>query len=47
MTDVILIAILIVIAGGIIWYLLRAKKKGQTCVGCPHAGKCSGGCGKN
>ncbi|MDO4739551.1 MAG: FeoB-associated Cys-rich membrane protein [Eubacteriales bacterium] len=22
-------------------YVIRAKKKGQVCIGCPHAGSCS------
>lgn len=44
MIDLILILILGAIAGGIIFYLVRAKKRGQTCIGCPHGGKCSGNC---
>ncbi|MBQ2726826.1 MAG: FeoB-associated Cys-rich membrane protein [Clostridia bacterium] len=50
MIDFIVIAILLVIAGGIIFYLYRAKKRGETCIGCPHAkqcgnaGHCSGSC---
>lgn len=45
--NIIIIAILIVIIGSIVFYLYRAKKRGQTCIGCPYAkqcgGKCSGG----
>ena len=48
MENVIVICILVAIAAGIIWYLVRAKKNGATCVGCPHAkqcgSKCSGSC---
>ena len=48
MENVIVILILLAIAASIIWYLVRAKKRGQTCIGCPYAkkcgGKCSGGC---
>ena len=49
MKDIIIIVVLLCIAGAIVWYLRRAKKRGETCIGCPHAkqggGKCSGGCG--
>ena len=48
MLDLIIILILAVIAGGIVFYLVREKKRGVTCVGCPHAKACakrkSGGC---
>lgn len=40
MIDLILILVLVAIGGGVLWYLLRAKKRGDGCVGCP----CSGGC---
>ena len=45
MENAIVIVILLAIAGGIIWYLLRAKKRGQTCIGCPYAKQCGGKCG--
>ena len=48
MENIIIICILVAIAASIIWYLVRAKKRGDACVGCPHAkqcgSKCSGGC---
>lgn len=48
MEDFIIILILICIIGGIVFYLYRAKKRGETCIGCPYSkqcgGKCSGGC---
>ena len=44
MINYILIAILALIVGGIVYYLYREKKRGVTCIGCPHAGKCGGGC---
>ena len=51
MTDILIIAIILLIAGAIIFYLWRAKKRGETCIGCPYAkqcgGKCSGNCGGN
>ena len=51
METLIVILILLLIAAAIIGYLVRAKKRGQTCIGCPYAkqcgGKCSGSCSGN
>ena len=48
MENIIIILIVLAIIGGIIYYLYKAKKRGETCIGCPYAkqcgGKCSGGC---
>lgn len=48
MENAIVILILLAIVAVIIWYLVRAKKRGETCIGCPYAkqcgGKCNGGC---
>jgi hypothetical protein len=48
MENVIVVLILLAIAAGIIWYLIRAKKRGEKCVGCRYAkqcgSKCNGGC---
>ena len=48
MKNVVVVLILLAIAAGIIWYLIRAKKRGQSCIGCPYSkqcsGKCNGGC---
>ncbi len=45
MENAIVVLILIVIAAGIVWYLVRAKKRGETCIGCPSAKQCVGHCG--
>ncbi|MBQ7778988.1 MAG: FeoB-associated Cys-rich membrane protein [Clostridia bacterium] len=45
MPDVIVILIILAIVTGIVWYLVRAKKRGETCVGCPYAKQCGGKCG--
>ena len=46
MKDLILIAIILLLAGAALWYLYRAKKRGETCIGCPYAKQCgSGSCG--
>lgn len=47
METVIIIIILLAIAAAIVGYLVRAKKRGQTCIGCPYAKQCSGKCAEN
>jgi len=44
MKNAIIILILVMIAASIITYLVRAKKRGETCIGCPHAKQCGGKC---
>ncbi len=43
MADLIVGGILIVIVGAAILYIVKAKKKGIKCIGCPAAGQCAGG----
>jgi len=51
MENVIVVIVLVAIAAAIIWYLVRAKKRGDKCVGCPYAkgcgSKCKGNCSGN
>ena len=46
MENVILILVIAAILGLALWYMIRAKKKGQKCIGCPSGGceGCSCGC---
>ncbi len=44
LTDIITIAVLACILGAVAFYLIRAKKRGQTCIGCPHAKECKKHC---
>ena len=44
LTDIIVIAIIILIVGGAIAYIVKAKKHGQKCIGCPDSKNCSGNC---
>ena len=48
MENIIIIAVLALIVGGAVAYLIKAKKSGQKCIGCPDSktcsGYCSGGC---
>ena len=44
MENLIIIAIVLIIAGLAAWYIIKEKKKGNKCIGCPHAKQCSGKC---
>lgn len=46
MADFIVVVVVLLIVGAAITYIVREKKRGVTCIGCPAAGKCgkSGGC---
>ena len=44
MENIIIIVVLAAIIGGVIGYLVRAKKRGETCIGCPYAKQCGGQC---
>ena len=46
MINMIIIAALALVLGGAAWYIWRAKKRGQKCIGCPYAGKKGCSCGK-
>ena len=45
LSDIIVTIILLGITGAGIYYLYRAKKRGQACVGCPYSKECSSDCG--
>lgn len=44
MENFIIIAILVAIIGCAIAYIVKAKKKGVKCVGCPNTEMCQGNC---
>ena len=48
MANLIVIAVLLVIVGLSVSYIIKEKKRGVVCIGCPHAGACAkrrqGGC---
>ena len=47
MIDAIIIIAIVLIVGGASFYLIRAKKQGQKCIGCPYAKECGGSCNCN
>ena len=53
MTDLITIIILFLVLGGAIYYIIKSKKNGNKCIGCPSGscclsknggGSCDGSC---
>ncbi|MBQ4521746.1 MAG: FeoB-associated Cys-rich membrane protein [Lachnospiraceae bacterium] len=47
MTDFIVIGIVLIIVGVAIAYIVKEKKNGVKCIGCPAGGNCSGKCAGN
>jgi len=43
--DYIAIAAIVLIVGASVLYIIRAKRRGEKCVGCPYARQCGGKCG--
>lgn len=43
--NILIVLVLLAISGGIIRYLYQAKKRGETCIGCPYAKQCGSQCG--
>ncbi len=51
--DFIAIGVILLIVGGAVFYIIKARKNGTKCIGCPDAGTCgsaqnsgcSGNCG--
>jgi hypothetical protein len=41
--DYIVIAVIVLIVGGATAYIIKAKKSGKKCIGCPDSGSCSKG----
>jgi hypothetical protein len=47
MTDIVIVLILALVVGLAVWAIVKAKKKGVKCIGCPSGGsctQCSGSC---
>ena len=45
-SNIVIAAIILAVLAGVVVYLCRAKKRGETCIGCPYAKQCgSGSCG--
>jgi len=50
MTDLMVILVLLLLVGGASAYIVKARKRGVKCIGCPDGAKCAsaqGGCAEN
>ena len=48
--DIVAIIVILLIVGAATAYIIKAKKSGRKCIGCPDGGSCSScncGCGQN
>ncbi|MBQ6702055.1 MAG: FeoB-associated Cys-rich membrane protein [Clostridia bacterium] len=44
MVNAIVVIILVAITSAVVCYLVRAKKRGDKCIGCPYAKQCGSKC---
>ena len=44
-SNIVIVVILIAITSAIVFYLIKAKRRGDKCIGCPYAKQCGGNCG--
>ncbi len=44
LTDIIVLLVIALSVGGATFYIVRAKRRGEKCVGCPYAKECGGCC---
>ena len=51
MIDIIVIAVIVLVVSGATAYIIKAKKSGKKCIGCPDSASCGkqscGGCASN
>ena len=45
--DYIAIGAIVIIVAAAVFYIVRAKRRGEKCVGCPYAKQCGGRCGES
>lgn len=45
MENIILVGIIIIILGLALVYIIRERKNGRKCIGCPDSKNCNGNCG--
>lgn len=44
MADLLIFGIIALLAAAAVTYIIKQKKKGVMCIGCPDGGTCSGSC---
>ncbi len=49
--NLIIVAVIVLVLGSVVFYIVREKKRGSKCIGCPYAKTCpkasQGGCSAN
>ena len=44
LVDVIVIAVIVLVIGAAVAYIIKQKRSGKKCIGCPDSASCSGNC---
>ena len=44
MQNIIIISVLVIVVGAAIFYIVKEKRKGKKCIGCPYSGTASCHC---
>ncbi len=44
MKDIIIVLFIVIVIGAALLYLIRAKRRGEKCIGCPYSKQCGGSC---
>ncbi|MBO5408019.1 MAG: FeoB-associated Cys-rich membrane protein [Clostridia bacterium] len=47
MKNLLVIGIIAILFGNAIWYLVRKRKQGTKCIGCPYASECNRNCNEH
>ncbi len=42
--NAVIIGILVIIVGSALWYIIKKKRAGTKCIGCPDSENCKNGC---
>ena len=44
LSNIVAIAVIFLVIGGAVAYIIKAKHSGKKCIGCPDSGSCGGAC---
>lgn len=47
MKDILILLVLVAILSFAAAYIVKARKRGQKCIGCPYSKECNGKCNSN
>ena len=46
MVNIIIVLLITLAVGAAVGYIIKAKRSGKKCIGCPYSDSCKGGCEK-